>query len=251
MISFPNAKINLGLHVLFKRPEGYHAIESCLYPVLDLCDILEINQSKKLEFKTSGLSISGNLESNIVLKAYNLLKNTYKLPPISIHLHKIIPTGAGLGGGSSDGAFALKMINEIFNLDLSKVQLETVASQLGSDCPFFIENTPMIATGTGTQLEKFDLNLNEYKIRLKHPNIHISTKEAYKMITCTTPKNPLKSILKDSINNWQIKLKNNFEAPMVARYPRIGQALEELKKQGATYAAMTGSGSSVFGLFKT
>lgn len=249
MISFPNAKINLGLHVLNKRPDGYHEMESCIYPV-DLCDILEIIVADKFQFQSTGLTISGNEESNLVIKAYRLLTEEYKLPPVHIHLHKVIPMGAGLGGGSSDGAYALKMINELFSLNMPIQRLEEYASQLGSDCPFFIQNRPVIVSGTGTSLKQVEINLSGYRIEIAHPQVHVSTVEAYGMITPKKPQITIAEALKQPIANWKNSLVNDFEEPMLKRFPEIAKAKQELYDRGAIYAAMTGSGSSVFGIFK-
>jgi 4-diphosphocytidyl-2-C-methyl-D-erythritol kinase len=249
MITFPNAKINLGLHVLRKRTDGYHEIESCLYPVT-LCDVLEIIEAKSFSFQSSGLPISGDESQNLVLRAYQILQDDFDIPPVQIHLHKIIPMGAGLGGGSSDAAYALKVLNSLFDLELSKQNLEKYASQLGSDCPFFIENTPKLVTGTGTTLTPFDLDLSAYRIELAHPTVHVSTAEAYRMLTPKLPTNSLQSVLQTPVETWNDSLVNDFEAPMLSKFPEISKAKERLISDGAIYAAMTGSGSSVFGIFR-
>jgi 4-diphosphocytidyl-2-C-methyl-D-erythritol kinase len=249
MITFPNAKINLGLHVLNKRPDGFHEMESCIYPV-DLCDVLEIVESKKFQFQSTGIPISGTEENNLVIKAYRLLSAKYPLPPVHIHLHKIIPMGAGLGGGSSDAAYALKMLNELFELDLSLTDLETYASQLGSDCPYFIQNQPVIVSGTGTTLHPFSIDLSPYRIKLLHPKVHVSTAEAYSMITPKSPDLSISEALAYPIEEWNNVLVNDFEDSMLTRFPEISQAKKSLLEKGAVYASMTGSGSSVFGLFK-
>lgn len=250
MITFPNAKINLGLHVVRRREDGYHEIESCLYPIADLCDVLEMVPAPELHFHSSGLSIAGNPENNLVLKAFYLLRKRHDIPPVSIHLHKCIPMGAGLGGGSANGAFALKMLNDLFHLQLSVEVLESYASELGSDCPFFIQNRPVIATGTGTHLHPIALDLSQYRIVLRHPNVHVSTAEAYGMVSPKQPIKPLKDLLKLPPGKWQGELINDFEQPLTERFPPIAQAIDELKKEGAIFTAMTGSGSSVFGVFE-
>lgn len=249
MISFPNAKINLGLHITRKRPDGYHDIESVLYPV-ELCDVLEIIEAKSLHFQSSGLSIQGDEESNLVIRAYRHLQADFQLPPVSIHLHKVIPMGAGLGGGSSDAAFALKMLNTLFDLRLSIDQLEQYAAKLGSDCPFFIENCPKLVTDTGTRLQPIDLDLSGFRIELVHPAAHVSTAGAYSMVTPKQPRCALAEVLKLPVHKWQDKLVNDFEEPMQAKFPEIKRAKDSLLVRGAEYAAMSGSGSSVFGIFK-
>lgn len=249
MISFPNAKINLGLNILSKRPDGYHNLSSCFYPI-NWKDILEIIPAKKLKFTSSGVKIPGNITDNLCLKAYNLLYEDFQIPPVHIHLHKIIPIGAGLGGGSSDASFTLKMLSEIFNLSLSIGQLEKYASQLGSDCPFFINNKPTLVSGTGNQFKTTTLNLSGKFIVLIYPEIHISTKEAYSGITPSIPEQSINHILNGAIDNWQFQLKNDFENSVIAHYPEIISIKEKLLDNGAIYSSMTGSGSAVFGIFK-
>jgi len=249
MITFPNAKINLGLHVLNKRTDGYHEIETCLYPV-ELCDALEIIKSESFSFQSTGLEIAGDVDSNLVIKAYNLIKSDYAIPPVSIHLHKVIPMGTGLGGGSSDGAFALKMFDELFDLKLDGDQLRKYASQLGSDCSFFIDNTLALASGTGTILQPIDEHLDDYRIELRHVDVHMSTKEAYSLVRPTEGRKSILDILQVPLYLWQLELVNDFESPVLARFPAIQKAKNELIQEGALYAAMTGSGSSVFGIFK-
>lgn len=249
MITFPNAKINLGLNVLNKRPDGYHEISSCLYPVFDLCDALEMVPAERFSFSCTGLPISGSTDSNLIVKAYRLLQEKYTFGDVAIHLHKVIPMGAGLGGGSADGAFALKMLNGLFNLQLSTDVLKNLASELGSDCPFFIDNVPALVSGTGTSLEAFDLDLENYEIKLLHPEVHVSTKEAYSMVTPGPVKTDIREVLSYPVQDWQGHLINDFEGPVSEKFPEIRKAKEELLKQGAQYAAMTGSGSSVFGIF--
>jgi 4-diphosphocytidyl-2-C-methyl-D-erythritol kinase len=249
MITFPNAKINLGLHVLNKRPDGYHEMESCIYPV-GLCDVLEIIESNTFQFQSSGLAISGKEENNLVIKAYRLLADEYKLPTVQIHLHKVIPMGAGLGGGSSDAAYALNMLNELFQLHITTEKLEAYASQLGSDCPFFIQNKPVIVSGTGTTIRPASVDLSSYRIELVHPDVHVSTAEAYSMITPKLPKISIDSALSHPVSDWNNVLVNDFEVPMLQRFPEIAKAKKAMYDKGAIYAAMTGSGSSVFGMFE-
>lgn len=249
MISFPNAKINLGLTILSKREDGFHNIESCFYPI-DLKDALEINVSAAFSFHTHGVAIPGDPKSNLCIKAYQILKDDFDLSPVEIHLLKNIPMGAGLGGGSADGAFTLKLLNKLFNLSLSDQQLEEYALQLGSDCPFFIKNVPTITTGRGEKLTPFELDLSNYRIETFNPDIHISTKEAYTGVTPHQPEKSIAEILSQPISKWKDLLVNDFENSVFPHHPEIHAAKTEMYKKGAIYASMTGSGSTVFGIFK-
>jgi len=249
MLLFPNAKINLGLRVTGKRNDGYHDIETCLYPI-PLHDALEIILANKTSVNFSGISIPGNEKNNLILKAYQLLKKDFSnLPSIAIHLHKAIPVGAGLGGGSADAAFALKLMNNLFDLILEDWFLEDYATQLGSDCPFFIENMPKIATGRGEILSTIDLDLKGKWVLLVNPNLHIGTKEAYEGLVPKKSTEDLREILADP-SVWKDRLKNDFEDSIFRKYPLIQSIKESLYGQGAFYAAMSGSGSTVFGLFE-
>jgi 4-diphosphocytidyl-2-C-methyl-D-erythritol kinase len=248
MISFPNAKINLGLHITAKRKDGYHDIETCMVPI-PLYDALEMILDKKTTFTSTGLEIPGSEKDNLILKALKLLRKDFnELPHLNIHLHKNIPMGAGLGGGSSDAAFALSMMNNLFDLLLEDWFLEDYAVQLGSDCPFFIENTPKIATGRGEILEPVEVALSGKHLLLINPNIHIGTKEAYAGVTPKAPSTNLKEIIKDK-SRWKEELVNDFEASIFPQYPEIASIKAQLYEMGALYAAMSGSGSTVFGLF--
>jgi 4-diphosphocytidyl-2-C-methyl-D-erythritol kinase len=250
MISFPNAKINLGLHITAKRKDGYHDIESCMIPI-PLMDALEmIINTKKTSFESTGLQIPGDSKDNLILKAYQLLKKDFpNLPYLNIHLHKHIPMGAGLGGGSADAAFALNLMNNLFDLILDDFFLEEYATQLGSDCAFFIENTPKIVRGRGDILEPVELDLAGTHLVLINPGIHIGTKEAYEGVTPATPKVKLEDVLADK-SRWKDELVNDFEASIFPNHPEIEAIKEKLYENGAYYAAMSGSGSSVFGLFE-
>ncbi len=250
MISFPNAKINLGLHITAKRRDGYHEIESCMAPI-PLMDALEmIVDTKKSTFSATGLEIPGDAKENLILKAYHLLKKDFpNLPHINIHLHKNIPMGAGLGGGSANAAFALTMMNNLFDLILDDFFLEEYAAQLGSDCAFFIENTPKIARGRGEILEPVELGLKGTYLVLINPGIHIGTKEAYAGVTPKKPAGKLEEILADKAR-WKNELVNDFEASIFPNHPEIAAIKNTLYENGAYYAAMSGSGSSVFGLFE-
>lgn len=249
MISFPPCKINVGLNVVLKRTDGYHEIETCFYP-LPWTDILEIIIADTLEFTQSGLSIPGNFTDNLCVKAYELLRKDFNLKPVKIHLHKIIPTGAGLGGGSSDAAHTLRLLNEIFNLGIAHAQLKEYASRLGSDCAFFIEDKPMLGTGRGEILEEIKIDLQGKYIVVVKPDIHISTAEAYASITPAFSVNRVRDVVEMEIPNWKNLLVNDFENHVFTKYPRIAGIKAKLYEQGAQYASMSGSGSSVFGIFE-
>lgn len=236
----------MGLHIKSKRPDGYHELETIFYPV-DYCDVLEILPSEELAFSSSGIAIPG--DGNLCLDAYHLLKHDFDIPAVHIHLHKIIPIGAGLGGGSSDAAFTLKGLNELFDLQLSNKQLRAYAVRIGADCPFFIENKPMLATGIGEVLEPIDLDLSAYHIAIVKPDIHVSTAAAYSGIVPKEPEHSLRDLIQVSIEKWQVQ--NDFEQSVFVQYPAIEELKKSLYQQGAVYAAMSGSGSSVFGLFKS
>lgn len=249
MILFPNCKINLGLHITGKRPDGYHNLESVFYPI-NIKDVIEIIPSDTFQFNISGLQVNGNTGDNLCVKAYWLLKKDFPaLLPASMWLHKHIPMGAGLGGGSADGAFALKLLNEKFSLNLSNSQLIGYASQLGSDCPFFILNKPCYATGRGEILEPIESDLSQYSFVLVHPEIQISTAWAFSRIIPETHSKTIKEIISRPMATWKDELKNDFEMPVLKQYPQLRIVKEKLYEAGALYASMTGSGSSFFGLF--
>jgi 4-diphosphocytidyl-2-C-methyl-D-erythritol kinase len=252
VILFPNCKINLGLYVTGKLPNGYHTIETCFYPI-PIQDVLEIIAPPEARLTT--LSISGipieHAANNSCLKAYELLKKDFPLlPPVQIHLHKAIPAGGGLGGGSSDAAFTLLLLNKKFNLSLDAEKLIHYASQLGSDCAFFIRNTPCLASGRGEILQPFPLDLAEYKMVLVNPGIHINTGWAYTQIKIEAPKKSLAEILNLPLKEWKQHLFNVFETPIFQTHPSIQKIKETLYQNGAVYAAMSGSGATVYGLFK-
>lgn len=250
MVFFPNCKINLGLNIVGKRTDGYHDLETFFYPV-HLKDAIEVIEKPDFQFSASGLDINGNSNDNLCVKAYDLLKKDFPgLPPVHIHLHKAIPTGAGLGGGSADGAFTLKLLNKKFKLELSQKQLMDYALQLGSDCPFFIINKPCYATGRGEMLEESGPDLSGHKIVLVHPGIHISTSWAFAHISPRKPIKPFKEIIRQPVEIWKQELKNDFEQPVFNEYPEIKQIKDDLYAAGAVYAAMSGSGSAVYGIFK-
>lgn len=252
MITFPNIKINLGLSITEKRPDGYHNLETVFYPVA-LEDALEIRTNPEAQQKFTlhqhGMEIAGNPENNLVVKAYLLLDKEFHLPPVEIHLYKHIPSGAGLGGGSSDAAFMLKLLNEHYNLQLSDKQLEDYAATLGADCAFFIKNTPTYAEGIGNIFSPIELSLKGYRIMIVKPDVFVSTREAFANIRPHRPEYPIREVIRRPVAEWKDTLINDFEASVFPQYPVIGEIKEELYHQGAIYASMSGSGSSVFGLF--
>lgn len=253
MVVFPNCKINLGLNVIRKREDGYHDIETVFYPIklLDVLEVVESNDSNtSIKFTGTGLTVEGNEEDNLCLKAYQLLKKELpQLPAVQIQLHKTIPMGAGLGGGSSDGSFTLTLLNDKFNLGLSTPQLLDHAAALGSDGPFFIINKPCFATGRGEVLEEINVDLSPYTIVLVNPGIHIPTRWAFTQINPSLPRKQIKDIIAQPIAKWKDELKNDFEEPVFEKYPELTNIKEGLYNQGALYAAMSGSGSTVFGIF--
>lgn len=248
MILFPNAKINLGLHVLDKRSDGFHEIESCMYPI-PLCDILEIIPAQKFFFVQTGISFPPSAEKNLCEKAYDLLSQNFNIPPVYIHLRKQIPSGAGLGGGSSDAAFVLKGLNELFSLNLSKETVEGLSAELGSDCPFFVANVPSIVRGRGEILSPINLDLKGTFLVLINPDIHISTKDAYAIVRPKKAANKLEEVLSYHRNEWKSSLVNDFQVPIAQNHPVISETIDFLYQNGAKYAAMSGSGSTIFGLF--
>jgi 4-diphosphocytidyl-2-C-methyl-D-erythritol kinase len=251
MIFFPNAKINIGLNIVRKRADGYHELETLFFPI-GIKDALEFveNNTGRLNLSTSGIVVDVPAEQNIVVKAYRLLANHFNLPGIDIHLHKVIPFGAGLGGGSSDAAFMLKALNRHFDLKLDNETLKGFALQLGADCSFFIENRPAFATGIGEQLEPVDINLSGYHLLLVKPPFGVGTKEAYSKVIPSVPEDNLKSIFHLDIAQWLGKVKNDFEPSVFELYPQIGDIKKAMLESGAIYASMSGSGSSVFGIFR-
>ncbi len=254
MVFFPNCKINLGLNIIRKRDDGFHDLETIFYPV-GLKDCLEIitsnNTENAVEYSSSGLAIDGKEDDNLCIKAYHLLKKDLpQLPSVKIHLHKAIPMGAGLGGGSADGAFALKLLNEKFRLNLSAEQLIHYAAQLGSDGPFFIINKPCFASGRGEILEEINVDLSPYKIVLINPGIHINTAWAFTQLQPAVPQYSIKEIIQQPVASWRDMLHNDFENAVFTAHPEIKKIKDSLYHLGAVYAAMSGSGSTVFGLFE-
>jgi 4-diphosphocytidyl-2-C-methyl-D-erythritol kinase len=249
LIVFPNAKINLGLHVLDRRPDGYHNLETVFYPI-QWNDALEVVRARNnlTSFDLTGIQIAGN--ENSCVKAFELLRKDHDLPDISICLHKTIPVGAGLGGGSADGAFMLKLLNEKFNLQLPDDKLEWYALQLGSDCPFFIRDQPAFATGRGEKLSLIDLDLSNFDMLIVFPGIHVSTAEAFSRLQYIDHPSSVTEIIKLPVHQWKEKLVNDFEQSVFEQYPEISKLKETLYAAGAVYASMSGSGSAVYGLFE-
>ena len=249
MITFPNAKINIGLNITEKRPDGYHNLETIFYPI-ELCDSLEFVCAEKSEFTCTGLNIEGNSDNNLIIKAYNLLKEDFDIPKINIHLHKTIPMGAGLGGGSADAAFMLKMLNDEFKLGLSSKDLQIKAAKLGADCAFFIENKPVLAKGIGNIFEPTSVDLNGYHIVLIKPDVHVSTAEAYGGCKPQRWETPLEEVIKLPIDEWKHHIYNDFEKTVFVAHPELEMIKNVLYEKGAIYAAMSGSGSTIYGIFK-
>lgn len=257
MITFPIAKINLGLNIVERRKDGYHNLETVFYPVA-INDALEVQVMDDkfpsvvdCDLKVSNIIIEGDEQRNLVVRAYNLLKKDFpEMPRVHAHLYKAIPTQAGMGGGSSDCAFMLSMLNEMFHLQLSEKQLIDYAAQLGADCAFFILNKPAYAEGIGERLEPIDLFLNGWFLAVIRPDIPVSTKEAFSLITPKRPLKNCKEIVMQPVETWREELKNDFEDSVFALHPEIAAIKKLLYDLGAVYAAMSGSGSALFGLFR-
>ena len=256
MICFPSCKINLGLRITNKRADGFHALETVFFPI-SIKDALEIiiepnASAAPITFTSSGLQINGEPSDNLCFKAYEILKKDFpSIPNIKMHLHKHIPMGAGLGGGSADGAFTLVALNQLFNLQLSEQALLNYALQLGSDCPFFILNCPAYATGRGEILKPIQVNLDGYSIVIVNPGIAISTKLAFSLITPKVPDTNMEAIICEPVTAWKHSLLNDFEAPIFNSFPELANIKDTLYQKGAVYASMTGTGSTVYGIFPT
>ena len=250
MLCFPNIKINLGLNVVAKRSDGYHELESVFYP-LGWTDALETIKAEKFQFTSSGTKIPGDTDNNLVVKAFRKIQSVYHLQEeAAIHLHKVIPTGAGLGGGSADAAFAIKLINDVFALQMSLEKQLSLAAELGSDCPFFIYNTPCLVTGRGDILKPIALDLSKWHFVVVHPGIHVSTADAFAGIKPAKNEISVNDIIHQPVESWKDLLVNDFEKTVFAKFPEIEKLKEHIYMQGAVYASMSGSGSAVFGLFK-
>ena len=276
MIAYPNVKLNLGLHVVRRREDGYHDLETLFVPYLGLHDTLEIitgddfsrtsarlQETYRAEQLAQGITPDGKLMvtiarkegvdwetmKDLTVKAYGLLSEQYKLPPMKVYLEKTSPVGAGLGGGSADAAFALRMIAEIAGLELSDEELAGFAARLGSDCAFFIYNRPMLGTGRGEILEPFDIDLSGYRLDVIVPEgISVSTADAYRGIVPKVPDLPLREVLAHPVSEWKGLLVNDFETTVFAKHPRLAEIKQSLYDDGAVYAAMSGSGSALFSL---
>ncbi|PUZ20271.1 4-diphosphocytidyl-2-C-methyl-D-erythritol kinase [Chitinophaga costaii] len=251
MLTFPNCKINLGLHVVGKRADGFHELETVFYP-LPLKDGLEVvTASGATTFTTSGLPIPGHAADNLILKAYQLLQKDFpQLPAVQVHLHKHIPMGAGLGGGSSNAAFMLQILNKKYRLQLNDATLIAYAAQLGSDCPFFIRNQPVYATGRGEIMEDFALRLDGYAFLLIYPGIHVNTGWAFSQLQPQIPAYSLKAVLQQPVQHWKSTLTNDFEIPVTKAHPGLAAIKATLYQHGALYATMSGSGSAIVGIFE-
>ncbi|MBR4533284.1 MAG: 4-(cytidine 5'-diphospho)-2-C-methyl-D-erythritol kinase [Bacteroidaceae bacterium] len=260
MIVYPNAKINLGLNVVRQRPDGYHDLETIFYPI-PLQDALEVQElvepspeaivGSRHRFRLAGTPLGGNPAENLVMRAVALLEEDFELPPLDIFLYKHIPAGAGLGGGSADAAFTMLLINEKFQLGLSDDDLMRRLASIGADCPFFVLNRPCFATGIGDELTPIDLDLSGWHLVLVKPDITVSTREAYAAVTPQEPLLPLDYVTRRPVSEWQSLMHNDFEHSVFLQYPEIAAIKDRLLDLGATYAAMSGSGSAVYGLFTT
>lgn len=250
MLRFPNAKINIGLSVTGKRADGYHNLETVFYPVA-VKDALEIIPAPETAMQLTGLPVAGSQDNNLVWKAYNLLLHHFpeKVRPLDIHLHKVIPMGAGLGGGSADGAFMLSMLNDLFDLGLTADTLGRYALELGSDCPFFIRNSPAFATGRGEVMSPVALDLSQYTLQLVCPELHISTAKAFAGITPKPAPFPLETLGQLPIEAWKDSVVNDFEASLFPHYPILAHIKAALYSQGAHYASLSGTGATVYGIF--
>lgn len=250
MVVFPNAKINIGLYVTQKRSDGYHDIETFFYPI-PIHDILEFIPAEKTILEHSGLEIPGDPSKNLCIKAYTILKNRFSyLPPVHVYLHKLIPIGGGLGGGSSDGSFMLHALNTYFKLGLNEKDLCSIALELGSDCPFFISNKPSFALGRGEILESAKLHLDHLHLALVNPGIHVNTTEAFQGIKPVQPQKSIKDVIHFPVETWRQYIFNDFEKSVFPKFPTIGQLKQSLYDQGAIFASMSGTGSTCYGIFR-
>jgi 4-diphosphocytidyl-2-C-methyl-D-erythritol kinase len=255
LVLFPNCKINLGLHVTGKRPDGYHDLQTIFYPIplKDAAEITTYREKKEheaFELTITGTEIPGDIATNLCTRAWQLIKKAFPgIPAVRMHLHKAIPVGGGLGGGSSDGAFTLILLNEELKLNLTTEKLLEYALQLGSDCPFFILNRPCYATGRGEIMEEVSIDLSDHYFVLVHPGIHISTAEAFSSIVPSKPQQSLKEVIAQPITSWKKSLVNQFEEGAFRKHPELEKIRDQLYKSGAVYASMTGTGSSIYGIF--
>lgn len=250
MLYFPQSKINLGINITSKRPDGYHNIETLFYPIA-LTDSLELTEANETSLTSNGLKIEGSTDNNLVLRALRLMQTEYGVPDIQIRLDKRIPMGAGLGGGSSDAAATLRMLNSMYSLGCTDNDLCRLAVKLGADCPFFIHSRPMYATGIGEILTPADIDLSSYHLVLIKPDIHISTADAYANCTPRAWSTPLTEVIAKPIDEWKDFLLNDFETTVFAKHPILAEIKASLYRLGARYASMSGSGSTIYGIFNT
>lgn len=249
MIAFANAKINIGLQVIRRREDGYHDLETVFYPIR-MHDVVEVIESSETRFFASGLAIPHSHAGNLCLRAYELVRSRVDIPPVDIYLHKVIPVGAGLGGGSSDAAAVLRVLNDLFAIGLSDSELMAMARQLGADCAFFLRNKPVFATGIGNVFTDVNVNLAGYHLVVVKPDVHIDTAEAYRGVMLRPEGNGLSDAIRLPVAAWKDRIANDFEGSIFARHPAIGKLKADLYEAGALYAAMSGSGSAVFGIFE-
>ena len=253
MLVFPNAKLNLGLYVTQRRPDGFHTLESVFVPLpwTDALELLPAPAGQATSLTLTGRPIPGDPATNLCVRAYELLQADFpQLPPVQMYLHKIVPIGAGLGGGSADAAFALKATNDLFGLNLPADTLESYARRLGSDCAFFIRNQPVLAREKGDVFEEIDLRLAGTGCAVVYPNLHISTAEAYARIVPRPPQHPLREALAQPMSTWRHTVGNDFETALTPAHPVLAEIKQQLYAAGATYASLSGSGSAVYGLWK-
>lgn len=251
MLSYPNCKINIGLNVLRKREDGFHDLETFFYPVNTLQDELEICRIEQgVELELLGVESLGRMEDNLCVKAFRLLQRDFPIDGVRFRLTKRIPVGAGLGGGSADAAFALKLLNDLFDLRLTIPQLLRYGASLGSDVSFFINNTPSYATGVGEVLENIPVDLSSYEIKIIKPDFSISTAEAYGLIHPSIPSVSLKELIVQPVSQWRHCIKNDFETVLFPKYPILAQIKQQFYDEGAVYASLSGSGSAIYGIFE-
>jgi len=250
MIIYPHAKINIGLHVLERRSDGFHNIETVFYPI-EMCDILEIKPADKPQLFLYGQEVEGDPQDNLCMKAYRVLQADFDLPPVQLHLYKQIPVGAGMGGGSSDGAYTLRLINDYFSLGINDSKLEEYAARLGSDCPAMLYKRPTLGTEKGDRLSRVDIDLSPFYIFVCKPSISMSTAQAYANISPQKPKRPLQQLCALPISEWKECMVNDFESALFPQYPILKEYKEQLYHLGACYASLTGSGSALYGIFES
>lgn len=254
MILYPNAKLNIGLNVVEKRPDGYHNLETVFYPI-PLQDALEIKPLQSIDspsgyqLKVTGTVLDGTPDDNLIIRAYRMLRDEYRLPPVNFYIYKHIPTGAGLGGGSSDAAFTIRALNDQFKIGLTDEKMEEYASRLGADCAFFVKNKPVFATGIGNEFHPIDFSLKGKVLVLVKPDTFVSTKDAYALVKPARPEASLPELLAQPIETWKDTVVNDFEKSVFMKYPEIACIKDKLYDLGAVYASMSGSGSSVYGIF--